>query len=144
MRPLEGVKVVEVASWVFVPSAGAVLADWGAEVIKIEHPERGDPARGLLSAVDVERPIPNFMVEQPNRGKRSVGLDISTESGRQVLQRMVREADVFLTSFLEGARRRLGIDVDDIRAVNPRIVYAQGTGQGTKGPEAGKAGSGTR
>ena len=138
---LAGIRVVEVASWTFVPISGAVLSEWGADVIKIEHPVSGDPQRGLVSSGlvpgggDV-----NFMFEIPNRGKRSVGLDISTDDGRELLYRLVERADVFVTNYLPDVRSRLHIDVDDIRARNPQIIYVRGTGQGTRGPEAGRGG----
>jgi crotonobetainyl-CoA:carnitine CoA-transferase CaiB-like acyl-CoA transferase len=139
---LEGIKVLEVAAWTFVPSAGAVLADWGADVIKIEHPVTGDPQRGLRSMglLPGGDSAVNYIIEQPNRGKRSVGLDISTEHGRRILYQLAEQCDVFLTSFLPATRQKLQIDVEHIRAVNPTIVYARGTGQGPKGPEAGKGG----
>jgi crotonobetainyl-CoA:carnitine CoA-transferase CaiB-like acyl-CoA transferase len=137
---LDGVRVLEVAQWWFVPSAGAVLADWGAEVIKIEHPETGDPQRGLVTSGLVPRGGFNFMWEQPNRGKKSVGIDLRSEGGRELLYRIAGKSDVFLTSFLPEARRRLRIDVDDLRAVNPRIIYARGSGQGVRGPEAARGG----
>ncbi len=139
---LEGVRVLEVAQWWFVPSAGAVLADWGADVIKIEHPEVGDPQRGLMTSGMVPGGGGgiNYMMEQPNRGKRSVGIDIKSEGGREVLYRLAESSDVFLTSFLPDARRRLRIDVEDLRARNPNLVYARGSGQGTRGPDAEKPG----
>jgi len=139
-RPLEGIKVLEVAQWWFVPSAGAVLADWGAEVIKIEHPETGDPQRGLVTSGLLPAGGFNFMWEQPNRSKKSVGVDIKTEGGRALLYRMAATSDVFLTSFLPEARQKLKIDVEHIRAVNPDIIYARGSGQGTRGPEAERGG----
>ena len=139
---LDGVKVLEVAAWTFVPAAGAVMADWGADVIKIEHPEMGDPQRGLISMglIPGGDSAVNYIIEQPNRGKRSIGLDISTDGGRELLYKLVESADVFLTSFLPDVRERLKIDVEHIRAVNPNIVYVRGSGQGTKGPDAGKGG----
>ena len=138
---LQGVRVIEVAQWWFVPAAGAVLADWGADVIKIEHPVTGDPQRGLVtSGLVPPTGGVNFMIEQPNRGKRSVGLDLAHPRGRELLGRLVETADVFLTNFLPAARRRLAIDVDDIRRVNPRIIYVRGHGQGSCGPDAEKGG----
>jgi len=136
---LKGVRVIEVSSWLFVPAAGAVLADWGADVIKIEHPVTGDPIRGLAN-VEATGALMNPNTELPNRGKRSVGLDIATHEGREILYRLVDTADVFLTNFLPDARQRLAIDVDHIRARNPRVVYALGTGQGSLGPEAERGG----
>jgi crotonobetainyl-CoA:carnitine CoA-transferase CaiB-like acyl-CoA transferase len=125
----------------FVPSAGAVLADWGADVIKVEHAVTGDPQRGLrqTGAYRVEGD-PNPNIEHANRGKRSLGLDMAKPEGKEVLHELVRRADVFLTSFLPGARKRLGIDVDDIRAVNPDVIYARGSALGPRGPEADRGG----
>ena len=137
---MQGVRVLEVAQWWFVPAAGAILADWGAEVLKIEHPETGDPQRGLVTSGLLPKGGFNFMWEQPNRGKRSVGLDIRNPDGRALLYRLVEKSDVFLTSFLPEARRRLEIDVEHIRRVNPKIVYARGSGQGVRGPDAERGG----
>ncbi|MFK4106403.1 CaiB/BaiF CoA transferase family protein [Streptomyces sp. NPDC019531] len=139
--PLDGIRVLEVAMYGFVPSAGAVLCDWGADVVKVEHAVRGDPQRGLrqTGAFKVEGD-PNPNVEHANRGKRSLGLDMARPEGREVLYDLVRRSDVFLTSFLPEARRKFGIDVDDIRAVNPRIVYARGSALGPRGREADKGG----
>src|SRR5215468_1121764 len=141
MKPLEGIRVLEVAMYGFVPSGGAVLADWGADVIKVEHAVTGDPQRGLrmIGAFRVEGD-PNPNVDHFNRGKRSIGLHMGTPGGREVLYELTRRADVFLTSFLPSARRKFGIDVDDIRAVNPRIIYARGSALGPRGPEADKGG----
>ena len=140
-RPLEGVKVVEVAMWGFVTSAGAVLADWGADVLKVEHAEQGDPQRGLkrTGAFVVEGDI-NMNFEHPNRGKRSLGLDMGVESGRKVLDDLIEGADVFLTSLLPSARRKYGIEVDDVRKVNPNVIYARGSALGTKGEESERGG----
>jgi crotonobetainyl-CoA:carnitine CoA-transferase CaiB-like acyl-CoA transferase len=141
MRPLEGIRVLEVAMYGFVPSAGAVLADWGADVIKVEHAVTGDPQRGLrqTGTLRVEGD-PNPNIEHANRGKRSLGLDMTRPEGKEVLHDLARRSDVFLTSFLPGHRRRFGIDVDDIRAVNPRIIYARGSALGPRGPESEKGG----
>ena len=134
---LEGIRVVEVAAWTFVPSAGAVLADWGADVIKVEHPETGDPQRALISSGVVGGAgSVNHFVEQPNRGKRSVGIDMGTPEGLEVLMRLVDQADVFITNMLPGSRTKLGIDVEAIRARNPKIIYARGHGYGSRGEEA--------
>jgi crotonobetainyl-CoA:carnitine CoA-transferase CaiB-like acyl-CoA transferase len=140
---LAGVRVVELATWTFVPACGAVLADWGADVVKVEHPVTGDPQRGLMMSGMVgdgaQAPV-NFTMETPNRGKRSIGLDITSDAGRDVLHKLVAGADVFITSFLPAARRRLRVDVDDLRAINPRLIYARGHGQGVRGPEADRGG----
>jgi crotonobetainyl-CoA:carnitine CoA-transferase CaiB-like acyl-CoA transferase len=139
-KPLEGIRVLEVAQWWFVPSAGALLSDWGAEVIKVEHPEVGDPQRGLVTSGLIPAGGFNFMWEQPNRGKKSVGIDIKTEGGRELIYQLAEKSDVFLTSFLPDARENLKIDVEDIRKVNPDIIYARGTGQGVRGPDARRGG----
>jgi len=138
---MRGVRVVEVASWTFVPAAGAILADWGADVLKIEHPVTGDPQRGLaaLGVMPGAGSAGDFMMQVPNRGKRSVGLDIASEEGRAVLAKLVATADVFLTNMLPSVRGRLRIDVDDIRADNPDVIYVRGHGQGAHGPDADKA-----
>jgi crotonobetainyl-CoA:carnitine CoA-transferase CaiB-like acyl-CoA transferase len=138
MKPMKGIRVVEVAAWTFVPAAGAVLAEWGAEVLKIEPPA-GDPQRGLVSSGLVPGAGKvNFFVEQPNHGKKSVAINLRNPAGRDVLLKLCETADVFLTSWLPKARRAAGIDVEDIRAVNPNIIYVRGSGQGPKGPEADK------
>ena len=139
---LSGVRVLEVAAWTFVPAAGAVLADWGADVIKVEHPVTGDPQRGLVSMglIPGGPSAVNYIMEQPNRGKRSIGIDVGTDGGREVLYKLVESSDVFLTSFLPSVRQRLQIDVEHIRAVNPKIVYARGSGQGPNGADRDKPG----
>jgi crotonobetainyl-CoA:carnitine CoA-transferase CaiB-like acyl-CoA transferase len=140
--PLDGIRVIEVASWMFVPAGGSVLVDWGADVVKVEHPVTGDPQRGLVTSglLPGGAGAVNFMVEQPNRGKRSVALDLAHPDGREALLALVETADVFLTSYLPGVRRKLGIDTDDLRARNPRIIVARGSGAGPRGPEAHKGG----
>jgi crotonobetainyl-CoA:carnitine CoA-transferase CaiB-like acyl-CoA transferase len=142
MGIMDGVRVLEVAAWTYVPSAGAVLAEWGADVIKIEHPESGDPQRGLVSSglVPSGPGGVNHMIELPNRGKRSVAIDLRTDEGHDLLMRLAAESDVFLTNFLPPARKALRLEVDDVRAANPRIVYVRGSGQGQRGPEADRGG----
>lgn len=137
---LAGIRVVEVASWTFVPSACAILAEWGAEVIKVEDPVRGDPQRGLVSSLLMPVDGVNFLTELPNRGKCSVGIDIKSQKGREILDRLLDDADVFVTNYLPAVRQRLGIDVDQIRSRNPGIIYARGSALGPKGREAGRGG----
>lgn len=139
---LDGVRVVELATWGFIPSTGVALADWGAEVIKVEHPSNGDPMRGLVSAALTppgKRPV-SFMFQTFSRNKSSVGIDLSTAAGRDVLYRLVGTADVFLTNYLAPVRRKLGVEVDDLLRVNPRLVYARGSGLGPDGEEADTGG----
>src|SRR5690349_7916102 len=133
---MRGIKMVEVAQFTFTPAAGAVLADWGADVIKVEHAFTGDAQRGLRQG-DWAVAVGSFqpLMEHPNRGKRSIGLALETPGGHEVLMDLVREADVFLTNFLPSARQKLAIEVDDIRAANPSIIYVRGSGHGQRGPE---------
>jgi crotonobetainyl-CoA:carnitine CoA-transferase CaiB-like acyl-CoA transferase len=137
---LEGVKVLELATHGFVPSAAAVLADWGADVVKIEHP-KGDPLRGIMKAGFVaDTGDFDFLVEQLNRNKRGIALDLAVEGSRPVLEALLRWADVFITNQLPSPRQRLRLDPDDVWAVNPKLVYARGHGQGQRGPEADHGG----
>jgi len=136
VKVMQGVRVLEVAQFTFVPAAGALLADWGADVIKVEHPVRGDTQRGFINmggfALDPDR---HPLIEHPNRGKRSVGIDVSTPGGQDVLYEIAKTADVFLTNYLPAARQKHKFDVEHIRAVNPNIIYARGSAYGDKGPE---------
>jgi crotonobetainyl-CoA:carnitine CoA-transferase CaiB-like acyl-CoA transferase len=140
--PLEGIRIIEVASWMFIPSGGSVLADWGAEVIKVEPMEGGDPQRGLMTSglIPGGSAGVNFMIEQPNRGKKSIGINLRHPDGRAALLRLCATADVYLTNYLPHVRESLGVDVDDIRGANPDIIFARGSGQGPKGPDAAKGG----
>ncbi|MBB3606523.1 crotonobetainyl-CoA:carnitine CoA-transferase CaiB-like acyl-CoA transferase [Mycolicibacterium sp. BK556] len=141
VQPMQGVKVVEVAQFTFAPSAGAVLADWGAEVIKVEHAVTGDAQRGLtIGAGGAAEGSFQPLMEHPNRGKRSIGLALEIPSAHAVLMELVRDADVFITNFLPSACHRLRIEVDDLRSVNPGIIYVRGSGHGPHGPDAQKAG----
>ncbi len=132
-KPLAGVKVLEVAAWTFVPAAGAILADLGADVIKVEPPT-GDPQRALKNMLNFEQNGPNPFNEIPNRSKRSITLDLRKPEALTLLKKIAETADVFLTSYLPEDRTKLGIDIDDIRAVNPNIIYVRGSGWGSEGP----------
>jgi len=137
--PLAGVRVVELGIWVAVPAAAAVLADWGAEVVKIEPPE-GDPLRGLAATGLVPyQPDVNPAFQLDNRGKRSVTIDLRTEGGRAVGHALVRRADVFLSNLRRRKLAALGMDYATLRNINPRLVYAGLTGYGTEGPEQDRA-----
>lgn len=138
---LDGIRVLEVAEYGFVPSAASVLGEWGADVVKVEHATRGDAVRGL-STFGVAPGTGGFtpMWEPFNRSKRSVGIDIGVAEGRDIVLELARRADVFITSFLPKARKKLGIDVNDLRAINPKIIYARGSAHGQKGPEAESGG----
>src|SRR3954463_16588064 len=135
---MQGVRILEVAEHTFVPAASALLADWGADVIKIEHAERGDAMRGLASSgiASVIGGDVHILLEHSNRGKRSLGLDLKSEDGLAILYKLAAISDVFLTNKLPSVRTNLKVDVDDIRAHNPNIIYVRGTGQGERGPDA--------
>src|SRR5260221_2715787 len=143
--PLADVRVLEVASHVLVPMAGSVLTEWGAEVIKVEHPESGDPYRGLstFGLHNVYRGVDPFF-QSANRGKRSVAIDLKRPDGRRLLSRLVASADVFMTNLRSDARRHLRIDVEDVRRDNPSVIYVRGTAFGPRGPDAGRGGDGAR
>jgi crotonobetainyl-CoA:carnitine CoA-transferase CaiB-like acyl-CoA transferase len=139
---MNGVRVLEVAEHTFVPAASAILADWGADVIKIEHVERGDAMRGLGSTgvMDLGDSRVHALWEHSNRGKRSLGLNLATPDGVDILYRLATTADVFLTNKMPSVRERLGIDVDDIRHHNSEIIYVRGSGFGARGPDADAGG----
>lgn len=133
---MQGVRVLEVAQFTFVPAAGAILADWGADVIKIEHPVRGDGQRGFITAAGQKiNPERNTLMAHPNRGKRSIGVDVSSPEGQELIYEIAKTADVFLTNYLPSVRQKLKVDVEHIRAANPNIIYARGSAFGEKGPE---------
>ena len=141
IKVMNGVRVLEVAQFTFVPAAGAILADWGADVIKIEHPVRGDTQRGFLNMGGVTLdPQRHTLFEHPNRGKRSVGIDTSTAEGQELLYEVAKSCDVFLTNYLPHVRQKNRFDVEHIRAANPDIIYARGSAYGNKGPERGIGG----
>ena len=130
--PFDGLKVIDCASFVAGPAAATILSDFGAEVIKIE-PLEGDPYRTLL-------PGETYPWELDSRNKQSVAIDLKHPEGLAVLYRLVRQADVFVTNFPLGARKRLRIDHDTLAPVNPRLIYASLTAYGETGPEAEKTG----
>jgi crotonobetainyl-CoA:carnitine CoA-transferase CaiB-like acyl-CoA transferase len=144
LQPMRGVRVLEVAQFTFVPAAGAILADWGAEVTKVEHAEKGDGQRGLTTVLGVDAISKGSsfspIFEGPNRGKRSVGLALDNPEAREILDELIKRSDVFLTNYLPQARAKLRIELDDVRKANPDIIYVRGSGFGARGPEANKAG----
>jgi len=134
--PLSGIKVVEMGVWVAGPSCAAILADWGADVIKIEPPE-GDPFRGLFAGLLNLPANPPF--ELDNRGKRSIALDLEKEDARYIAADLVNAADVFVTNMRPRVLRKYGMDYESRALTNPRLVYCQLTGYGPDGPEADRA-----
>lgn len=135
---LEGLRVVEYATYVAAPGAGGIMADWGADVIKVEPPG-GDPIRQFFASVGVEEER-NPVFDLDNRGKRSIVLDTAQEGGRDALLRLVDNADVFLTNVRPGGLKRGGLDHEALLKRNPRLVYATLTGYGLEGPDADRPG----
>ncbi|VEG43103.1 putative acyl-CoA transferase/carnitine dehydratase [Mycolicibacterium flavescens] len=135
--PLEGVRVVELGVWVAGPAAAGILADWGADVVKIEPPT-GDPARlfGKMLGVDGDVSPP---FEMDNRGKRSIVLDMTTADGRATARELIEGADVFVTNVRPGALARMGLDFAALAAHNPQLVYGLIAGYGENGPDADRA-----
>ncbi len=135
---LEGLRVVELATYIAAPGAAGIMADWGADVIKVESPE-GDPMRRFFDTIASEQDA-NPVFELDNRGKRAVVLDIRSDTGREALKALVATADVFLTNVRPAALARAGLDHDTLRTANPRLIYCSLTGYGLQGPDADKAG----
>ena len=138
-KMFEGVRVIELAQFVFVPAAGAILADLGAEVIKIEA-VTGDPYRTLRIADGRQTASANLSMEQNNRGKKSIALDLKTEEGRELLLKLIETADIFLTSIRPAALQRLFLGIDVLRARNPKLIYTHGNGLGFRGEEVDRPG----
>jgi crotonobetainyl-CoA:carnitine CoA-transferase CaiB-like acyl-CoA transferase len=140
-KPMQGIRVLELAQFTFVPVGAAVLADWGADVIKVEHPVTGDGQRGFirLNGVHVD-PNCNPLIEHPNRGKRSVGIDLTTAEGQALILEIAATCDVFITNYLPAVRQKLKVDIEHIRAANPAIIYARGSAFGDKGPDRERSG----
>jgi crotonobetainyl-CoA:carnitine CoA-transferase CaiB-like acyl-CoA transferase len=137
---MKGIRILEVAEHTFVPAASAVLAEWGADVIKVEHAERGDAMRGLAQTGVMTATKVHVLMEHSNRGKRSIGIDIAKPQGLELVYRLAKTADVFLTNKTPGVLRKLKIDVADIRKHNPKIIYTRGTAFGARGPDGDKGG----
>jgi crotonobetainyl-CoA:carnitine CoA-transferase CaiB-like acyl-CoA transferase len=135
--PLEGINVVELGVWVAGPATGGILAEWGADVVKIEPPS-GDPARmfGRMLGLDIDVSPP---FEMDNRSKRSIVLDLTTDTGRATALELICGADVFVTNIRPGALQRLGFDFETLAPDNPRLVYGLITGYGETGPDADRA-----
>jgi crotonobetainyl-CoA:carnitine CoA-transferase CaiB-like acyl-CoA transferase len=138
---LQGIKVVELGHWVAVPCACAILADWGAEVTKIEDPGVGDSLRGIKSIEGI--PLRNHILpvfEVLNRGKRGLGVNLRMHSGRQVLYRLVEHCDIFVSNFQSRVLHKLGMDYETLNQINPKLIYAVLTGYGEEGTDSDKPG----
>lgn len=139
--PLSGIRVIELAQWVFVPSASAILAELGADVVRIEHPVQGDPYRALAtSGYGNSGRSMSIRSAQVNRGKRSVGIDLSDPEGKALAHRLIASADVFMTSFRAGALERLNLTRAEVEALSPGIVYARGDAFGPVGKDSAAPG----
>jgi crotonobetainyl-CoA:carnitine CoA-transferase CaiB-like acyl-CoA transferase len=135
--PLEGIRVVDWTIWQQGPVCSLMLADLGAEVIKIEEPERGDPGRAVTKMSGVDFPgLPNFYAEATNRNKKSVTVDLKAPEGVEIVHALVTRSDVFVQNFRRGVAARLGLDYATLRGHNPKLVYASGTGYGPRGPDS--------
>jgi crotonobetainyl-CoA:carnitine CoA-transferase CaiB-like acyl-CoA transferase len=137
--PLEGIRIVDWTIWQQGPVCTAMLADLGAEVIKIEEREGGDPGRGIvqMSGIDLgDRP--NFYFEANNRNKQSLTLDLKRPEAREIVYALVAKSDVFVQNFRKGVAARLGLDYATLRRHNPRLVYASASGYGPEGPDSGE------
>lgn len=136
---LNGLRVVEMSMWVAGPSAGGIMADWGADVVKVEPPV-GDPQRNLFKAIGYAEDMPNPAFAIDNRGKRSVVLDLREDSAKAAMEKLLEGADVFLTNMRPAALKRLGLHPDDVSQRFPKLIYATVTGYGLDGPEAQRPG----
>ncbi len=134
--PYKGIKVVDMSQAIAGPYAAGILARHGADVIKVE-PGRGDWARGIGKAYGGHTLISVLV----NLGKRSISVELKTDGGREVLRRLLKDADIFIESFRPGVTRRLGFGYDDVRAINPRIIYLSVSGFGQSGPFAERPGT---
>ncbi|MFQ5665946.1 MAG: CoA transferase, partial [Candidatus Binatia bacterium] len=133
--PLEGIRVVELGFWVAGPGATGVMADWGADVIKIEPPD-GDPFRGVfLNAAGLDVPW-NAPFELDNRGKRSIGLNLQQQDGRAVARRLLAAADVFVSNLRPQGLRKCGLSYEEVQPLNPGLVYCHVSGYGVSGDDS--------
>ena len=130
-RCCKGLKVVEMATWLFAPMSACLLGELGADVIKVEA-HGGDPMRGLVHRV---RDHVDWVYELANRNKRSVALDVRSPGGGEVMRRLLADADIFIVNLRRGGLERLGIDYESLRESHPRLIYAHATGYGTEGPD---------
>ena len=136
---LEGIKIIEMATYIAAPSAGGIMADWGADVIKIE-PLGGCPMRKFYASAMTDDYPDNPVSALDNRGKRAIAVNTGTEEGREIVRKLVEDADVFLTNVRPGQLKQQGLDFDTLSKINPKLVYASVTGFGLEGDEADKPG----
>ncbi|MEE9324728.1 MAG: CoA transferase [Dehalococcoidia bacterium] len=133
--PLEGIKVVDLSTWLMAPCAAAILADYGAEVVKIEDPDGGDFLRGIMSAGPIEPTDINFPLELVNRNKKSVAVNLKTEKGKEIVYKLVERSDIFISNLRRPSLGRLAMDYPTLSRLNPSLIYAHISGYGPKGPD---------
>jgi crotonobetainyl-CoA:carnitine CoA-transferase CaiB-like acyl-CoA transferase len=138
--PLDGIRIIDWTIWQQGPVATQMLADLGAEVIKIEERERGDPGRGLTAAAGspTVKGGRNFYFEANNKHKKSIALDLKRPEAREIVHRLAARSDIFVQNFRKGVAQRLGLGYGDLAALNPRIIYASASGYGPEGPDSGE------
>jgi crotonobetainyl-CoA:carnitine CoA-transferase CaiB-like acyl-CoA transferase len=140
-RPYEGIKIVEIASWAVIPGALAILSDWGADVIKIEEPNGGDPSRGFLGLGQYPfqcELAPIF--EQDNRNKKSIALNLEQQAARDIVYELVKKADVFASNYVPKVLTKFALDYDSLAKINPRLIYMHVNGYGDKGADSERPG----
>ncbi len=135
---LEGLKVIEYATYMAAPGAGCILSDWGAEVIKVEPPG-GDPIRAFFRSIGTDIEV-NPVFDFDNRGKKSIIVDTRSDEGNEIVRKLAAGADVFLTNVRPGGLARSGLDYESLARENPKLVYASLTGYGLEGPDADRPG----
>jgi len=130
---LEGIRVLEMAAYVAAPATAVILSDFGAEVIKVE-PLDGDPHRGVLETGITLAADFNYLFEAFNRNKKSIGIDAKNEQGKEIINKLVGQADIFISNFRQPAIDKLSLDYGTLSAINPKLIYAHITGYGSRGP----------
>jgi CoA:oxalate CoA-transferase len=138
--PLDGIRVIDWTIWQQGPFATALLGDLGAEIIKIETID-GDPGRAIFAVSGESTTAPSgksFYFESNNRHKRSVTLDLKKPEARAIAYQLVAKSDVFVQNYRKGVAQRLGLDYQTLREINPKLIYATGSGYGPEGPDSGE------
>ena len=133
-------KVIDMSSWIAAPVAATILADFGAQVIKVEPPLAGDGYRNFAMMASSPTSDINYTWEMDNRNKRSIALNLKSDQGREILRRMVSECDIYITNTTQPMRREWGLTYEDLAAINPRLIYASLTAYGEQGPERDREG----
>ncbi|MGE5510392.1 MAG: CaiB/BaiF CoA transferase family protein [Bacteroidota bacterium] len=138
--PLDGITVLDVSSFIAAPAAAVVLGDYGADVIKVEQPGEGDPHRTNIELTSFPKAAVNYPWHLDSRNKRSIALDLKMPAGRAALDRLIERADVLITNFPFPVRERLELAYDDVKHLNPRLIYASFSGYGEEGPDKDQIG----